>query len=237
MYIPYSIGVSILNTLPGILSPPSTARKSSLENFVTNIKPLADAVIAAQASLNDNTKIQSELFNDKTRSFLPAIAYLINLPLNGVPLTIDQFVSAAFIGSVAAWDTALIGFQNKIYWNSVRPVTTIRYLYQNSSITTWVNGKGAISIPGIDFLPYIRTPPHTDYPSTSAIYFMSFAAAERVFFNNDSFGFSYTYAAGASTVEPGITPSTPVTITAKTFTEYGTLGGQARFLGGGVARL
>ena len=229
------LGISILNSLPGILSPGSTARKSSLENYVKNVKPLVDAVLKTQAGLTDTTKVQAELFNDKPKSFLPAIAKLIDVPLNNLPLSYDNYVVAAFAGTVAAWDAAILGFKNKIYWNSVRPVTAIRYLYNKSNITTWVKGKGTVSnVPGIDFLPYIKTPAHTDYPSTSAIYFAAFAAAEKAFFGKDNFGWSYTYAAGKSAVEPGQTPASPVTITANTFTEYANLGGQARFVGGGM---
>ena len=226
-------GVSIDNT--GTISPGSTARLStSIDSFKNKIKPLCDVVIAAQAALNDTTKVQSELFNDKARSLFPAIGQLIDVPLNGSPLTLDQYVAAAFSGSVASWDAALIGFKNKIYWNSARPVTTIRWLYNSSTITTWVKKLGAVSgVPGYDFLPYIKTPAHTDYPSTSTLYFAAFAAAEKAYFGADAFGFAYTYATGASTVEPLLTPAAPVTITASTFSQYSNLGGQARFLGGG----
>jgi len=220
--------------LPNIRSPGSTARRSTLAEYLTKVKPLADEVLAVQAGLTDRQKVQAELFNDKTRSYLPAIAYLINVPLNGQPLTIDQFVFAAFTGAVAAWDAALIGWQNKIYWNSVRPITAIQYIYKDSTVTTWVKGAGTkTDVPGIDFRTYIGTPAHTCYPSTSTIYFSAFAYAVKEYFGSDTFGFSYTYTTGSSAVEPGITPSTTVTITAATFTEYATLGGQGRVLGGG----
>jgi len=225
-------GISIQSDLVNVLSPGSTARKSTLANFLANVKPLADAVIAAQAGLTDQQKVIAELFNDKTRSFLPAIAYLINVPLNGQPLTIDQFIVAAFTGTLAAWDAAIIGFKNKIYWNSVRPVTAIKYIYGTNPITTWVANKGATSIPGIDFKSYIGTPAHTDYPSTSTIYFSGFGNALKAYFGGDAFGFSYTYPAGSSAVEPGLTPASSITITASTFTSYLTYGGQARFLAG-----
>ena len=226
--------MSINNDLNGILSPGSTARRSSLEDYIKNVKPQVDAVLALQAGLNDNTKVIAELFNDKPRAFLTAIGYLINVPFHGNQLTIDQFVQAAFSGAVAAWDAAIIGWINKIYWNSVRPITAIRYIYKDSTITTWVKGLGTVSgVPGIDFVPYIKTAPHTDYPSTSTIYFAAFAAAEQTFFGADVFGWSYTYAAGSSVVEPGLTPAAPVTITAATFTQYADLGGNARLLAGG----
>jgi len=149
-------GVSI--DITGTISPGSTARLStSIDSFKNKIKPLCDAVIAAQAALNDTTKVQSELFNDKARSLFPAIGQLIDVPLNGSPLTLDQYVAAAFSGSVASWDAALIGFKNKIYWNSARPVTNIRWLYNSSTITTWVKKLRAVSgVPGYDFLPYIK---------------------------------------------------------------------------------
>ena len=160
------------------------------------------------------------------------------MPLNGNPLTIDQFVAAAFTGAVGAWDAAIIGFKNKRYWNSVRPTTAIKYLYKDTTITTWVNGKGAISgVPGIDFKSYIGTPAHTSYPSTSTLYFSGFANAVRAFFNNDVFGFSYTYAAGSSAVEPGLTPAASTTITTATFTDYANTGANGRFWGGGLSEI
>lgn len=95
-------------------------------------------------------------------------------------------------------------------------------------------GKGTVfDISGNDWKPYINTPAHTNYPSGSAIYFSAFANAAKLVFNgNDTFGFSKTYAAGASGVEPGITPQTPVTIVASTLTSYEADGGYARVLGG-----
>lgn len=156
------------------------------------------------------------------------------MPLKGAAPTLDQFVSAAFAGTVAAYDAALIGWKNMIYWNSVRPITAIRHLYNSTTVTSWGGvGKGTVTdLPGIDFVPYIKTAPHTDYPSTSAIYFASFAEAEKAFYGADTFGWSYTYLAGSSAVEPKITPAAAVTITAATFSQYAALGGQARVLGG-----
>jgi len=88
-------------------------------------------------------------------------------------------------------------------------------------------------ISGNDWKPYINTAPHTDYPSGSAVYFSAFAnAALLIFQANNSFGFSKTYSVGSSSVEPGLTPQTPVTISAPTLTSYESDGGFARVLGG-----
>jgi hypothetical protein len=88
-------------------------------------------------------------------------------------------------------------------------------------------------ISGNDWKPYITTPAHTNFPSGSAVYFSAFAnTAKLIFGGNDTFGLSRTYAAGSSTVEPGITPKAPVTISAPTLTSYEEDGGYARVLGG-----
>lgn len=95
-------------------------------------------------------------------------------------------------------------------------------------------GKGTVlDISGNDWKPYINTPAHTNYPSGSAVYFSAFANAAKLLFNgNDTFGFSRTFAAGSSSVEPGVTPKAPVTIRAATLTSYEVDGGYARVLGG-----
>ena len=229
------LGISIKTStsINSLVSPGSTARLNKLKDYVAKVKPLADAVIATQAGLTDSQKIQAELFNAKDRSFLPAIAKLVDVQLNSAPLTYDNFITVSFATALAAWDAALLGFKSKIFWNSVRPVTAIRYLYDSKFITTWVKNQGAVSIPGRDFKPYINTAPHTTYPSTSTIYFVAFASAAKEFFGSDTFSWSYDYAAGKSTVESNLTPVSPVTITVTSFTEYAFLGGQARFLGGG----
>ena len=88
-------------------------------------------------------------------------------------------------------------------------------------------------ISGNDWKPYINTGAHTDYPSASAILFSSFANTAKLVFNgDDTFGFSRTFAPGSSSVEPGLTPKTTVTIVAPTFTAYEADGGFARVLGG-----
>ena len=95
------VGVSIENSKAYL--PPSASRKSELAGITSALKPLADEVIKTLAELTDFQKVQAEIFNDKTKSLLPAIAYLVDVKKDESSLNYDQFIQAAFTGALASF--------------------------------------------------------------------------------------------------------------------------------------
>jgi hypothetical protein len=56
--------------------------------------------------------------------------------------------------------------------------------------------------------PYLRNPPHPDYPAGTPCFCSAIAQASRLFFKSDNLNYTYTWMKGSSYVEPGTTPAT-----------------------------
>lgn len=91
-------------------------------------------------------------------------------------------------------------------------------------------------IDGGDWLPYqpatFPTPPFPEYPSGHSTFSAAGATILALFTGSDTFGGSVTIPAGSSTVEPGISPRTDVTLSWPTFTAAANEAGISRRYGG-----
>jgi hypothetical protein len=90
-------------------------------------------------------------------------------------------------------------------------------------------------IDGGDWLPYqpatFPTPPFPEYPSGHSTFSAAGATILALFTGSDTFGGSVTIPAGSSTVEPGISPRTDVTLSWPTFTAAANEAGISRRYG------
>lgn len=137
----------------------------------------------------------------------------------------------------AIFDAGIVAWDNKIVWDSVRPITAIRYLFKGQQIQAWGGpGQGTRMIDGGTWLPYqpsyFPTPPFAEYSSGHSNFSAAGAEVLRRFTGSDSFGASVTIAAGSSKVEPGIAPAAPVTLTWPTFSSASDEAGISRRYGG-----
>jgi hypothetical protein len=89
---------------------------------------------------------------------------------------------------------------------------------------------------GADWIPYqpstFPTPPFPEYISGHSTFSAAGAEILKLFTGCDRFGDSVTFPAGSSNVEPGLTPSQPVTLIWKTFKEAANQAGISRRYGG-----
>jgi hypothetical protein len=137
--------------------------------------------------------------------------------------------------SITAWDA-------KRQWNSVRPITAVRWLKKDQLIQAWGGPyQGTRTIRGEDWLPYQRanfvTPAFPEYLSGHSTFSAAAAMLLKSATGSDTFGMSVTMAAGSSTVEPrtdtqpGV-PAAPVTLSWKSFTAAADQAGISREYGG-----
>ena len=95
---------------------------------------------------------------------------------------------------------------------------------------------GSVLMSGADWAPYqpstVVTPPFAECVSGHSTFSSAAAAVLRGYTGSDVFGYSAVIQAGASTVEPGIVPQYPVTLSWPTFTDAADEAGLSRLYGG-----
>jgi hypothetical protein len=137
--------------------------------------------------------------------------------------------NALLDASITAWDA-------KRQWDSVRPITAVRWLKRGQLIQAWGGPyQGTKTIRGEDWQPYQKasfpTPPFAEYLSGHST-FSGAGAAVLKSFAGDKFGMSVTIPAGSSPVEPGAVPAAPMTLTWNSFSSARDQAGYSREYGG-----
>jgi hypothetical protein len=204
----------------------------------------AEAVVALGAALTDEQKVIAEYWADGPRSELPPghwdlFAQFVSrrdhhgANERGVDLDVKLFfalTNAIFDASVCCWD-------NKRAFDSVRPITAVRYLFQGRPIRAWGGPyKGTQTIDGAWWLPYqpstFPTPPFAEFSSGHSTFSAAGAEILRLFTGKDAFGASVRVPAGSSKVEPGAVPRNDVTLAWRTFSDAADQAGISRRYGG-----
>ncbi|MEU6978268.1 MULTISPECIES: vanadium-dependent haloperoxidase [unclassified Streptomyces] len=146
---------------------------------------------------------------------------------------VDEDAKLFFGLNMAECDAAIGSWAVKAQYDFARPSTLIPYDRRGQRIQAWGGpGLGTVAMDGVDWQAYVAVPP---FPATvSGHSTFSGAAAEflRRFTGTDAFGDSYRFKAGASTVEPGLTPRTDTVLTWPTFSEAARQAGISRVYGG-----
>jgi hypothetical protein len=132
--------------------------------------------------------------------------------------------------SITAWDA-------KRQWNSVRPITAVRWLMKDQPVRAWGGPyQGTKTILGQEWRPYQRdtfvTPSFPEYLSGHSTFSAAAAMLLKAATGSDTFGMSETRAAGSSRIEAGAVPAAPVTLSWKSFTAAADQAGISREYGG-----
>jgi hypothetical protein len=151
--------------------------------------------------------------------------------------TLDDDVKMFFALTNACFDAGIAAWDGKRAFDSVRPATAIPYLFHGKVIQSWGGpGKGTVSMDGSQWIPYqpstFPTPPFPEYISGHSTFSAAGAAVLRLWTGSDHFGASATFSPGSSTIEPGITPATSVTVQWNTFSDAANQAGISRRYGG-----
>jgi hypothetical protein len=147
--------------------------------------------------------------------------------------TLDQDVKMFFALANAVMDASILCWESKRFYDYVRPISAIRFLFAGRRILAWGGPfQGTRIIDGATWQPYIPTPPFAEYTSGHSTFSSASAEVLKSFTGSDFFGNSATIAAGSSFVEPGAVPATDVTLAWATFTEAAEEAGISRRYGG-----
>jgi hypothetical protein len=199
----------------------------------------ADELVEISAGLTDRQKMISEYWSDGPNSEQPPGHWTLFAQFISARdhHTLDDDVKMFFALSNAMFDAGIAAWDAKRTYDSVRPVTAIALLYKGKTIRSWGGpAKGTVEIDGARWIPYqpatFPTPPFPDYVSGHSTYSAAAARILAMWTGSDRFGDSVTLTAGASQIEPGITPAEAVTLKWETFTDAANEAGVSRRYGG-----
>lgn len=103
----------------------------------------------------------------------------------------------------------------------------------NRSFNAWRGpGAGQGAVNGSDWQPYIRVMPHSEHPSGSSCICAALFDTARFTIGRDEWSTVVKFRKGTSVVEPGVTPVTDLTWTARTLSELEDMCGESRLWGG-----
>jgi len=146
-------------------------------------------------------------------------------------------VKLFFALSNALLDAAIACWDCKRAYDSVRPITAVLFLDTGQQVQAWGGiGQGTVAMDGGQWMPYqearVVTPPFPEYVSGHSTFSAAGASILQQFTGSSAFNYSVTVPAGSSVIEPGIAPSTDITLSWATFTDAANQAGLSRQYGG-----
>jgi len=226
-----------------------TPTKSDYENNMEGYREQASEVLHAVANLDDYQKMVAEYFDNKAREviFFPAVE------VNPSTFRTADFYRLDFMLHIAQFDAGIVTWQEKARYDAVRPITAIQHLYANEQVPTFDDKDPSTPqmISGSQWMPYVDTGDHPEYPSATACFCAAQAEAWKLHYggsdNIGTFdfpnpasptgfvevpGFTGSFAPGSSLYEPGITPSSTVTLNYERWSDYVAECGESRIWSG-----
>ncbi|RKN11558.1 hypothetical protein D7319_06420 [Streptomyces radicis] len=198
----------------------------------------ADEVLEASAGLTDRDKMMAEFFDDKMLflggSFTIEAADALSAGRADPVDELFAFVHLATGLHIAAFDGAIAVWDSKLAYDAPRPFTAIRHLYEGEEVSAWGGpGRGTVhDMPGEHWDSYIPVGDHPEYPSGSAGICAAVAAAGEPLTGSSDPMMSFTFPAGSSWIEPGVTPAADTTLAWDTWDAFVSDCGESRILAG-----
>jgi len=189
-------------------------------------KAQAKRAIKYSQQLTDERKMTAEYWADGPKSELPPGHWCLitQFVSHRDHLGLDDDVKLFFVVTNATLDAGIGCWATKRVYDSVRPITAVRFLYTGKQIKAWGGpGQGTQTIDGANYQPYgqpatVISPPFPEHTSGHSTFSMAAATALKLYTGSDKLDFTVTLPAGSSTIEPGITPAKPVVFKFPTFT-------------------
>jgi hypothetical protein len=199
----------------------------------------AEELLHISADLTDHQKMISEYWADGPASELPPGHWnlLAQVVARRDGQSLDENVKLFFLLNSALFDASIAVWECKRFYDYVRPITAIRFLFAGQQVQAWGGPfRGTQTIDGKDWLPYQRgtflTPPFPEYVSGHSTFSAAAAELLKRFTGSDRFGYAVVLPAGSSRIEPGATPLHPIVLVWRTFTEAADEAGLSRRYGG-----
>jgi hypothetical protein len=192
-------------------------------------------VVRLNTELDDRAKVSAEFWNDPPGSLTPpghwnTFAQDVSLRDNH---TLDDDVKMFFVLNNAELDTSIAVWEAKRFYDAIRPVSAVRYWYKGMTIKGWAGaGQGIINVDGANWMSWIPTPAHPEYPSGHSAFSAAAAGILRKFTGSDIYAKTLVFKMGSSAIDPGASPAADTTLTWATFSEVADDAGYSRRAGG-----
>jgi hypothetical protein len=206
------------------------------------MKQEADYVLDLTRNLTDEQKVIVEYWANGPRSETPPGHWnLITQWLSAEKgFSVGQDVRAFFAVSNAVMDAGIVCWDCKRAYDSPRPITVIRELYNGQDIVGFLGGsanQGLGPMPGASWHPYqmysFPTPPFAEFTSGHSTFSSAAAEVLKQLTGSDAYGYEATITAGDPVAQfQANVPAQPVTLRWSTFTEAADQAGLSRLLGG-----
>jgi hypothetical protein len=203
-------------------------------------KRQAEEIVELLANLSDRQKVIAEYWADGPNSELPPGHFCLfaQSVSKRDHHDDDQDVKLFFALANGMLDASIATWEAKRFYDYVRPVTAIRFLYSGKTIRGYGSGgieAGLVDIPGEAWRPYqhttFPTPPFAEYTSGHSAFSSAGAEILKLFTGSDICGEKYTQAAGSLKYDPSA-PAKKVTLEWPTFTAAAEEAGLSRRYGG-----
>jgi hypothetical protein len=187
------------------------------------------------AGLTDQTKAQAWYWSDGPNSITPPGHW--NLIAQAVSRqrrhTLGQDAKLFFALNTALLDAGIVAWDAKRAYNSMRPITAVRWLNDGKTIRAWKPNQGTVVMNGTEWRPFLPTPPFAEYTSGHSTFSNAAAEVLRSFTGSDSFSVTATVAQGSipSSIESGM-PTKPITMSWSSFTDLANSASLSRQIGG-----
>jgi hypothetical protein len=199
----------------------------------------AEALLQISARLTDRQKMISEYWADGPASELPPGHWnlLAQVVARRDRHSLDDDVKLFFLLNNALLDASVAVWECKVFFDYVRPITAIRFLFGGQRVQAWGGPfQGTRIIDGKAWVPYQRTtfltPPFAEYVSGHSTFSAASAEILKRFTGSEIFRHGVVLAPGSSRIEPGLTPRYPIVLYWPTFSAAANEAGLSRRYGG-----
>jgi membrane-associated phospholipid phosphatase len=216
----------------------------------------ANAILTYSANLTDTMKMIAEFWRPGTAPTSGNVSLQPASTPPGLWCQFGQFVSQRdnhdldtdvkmfFALANALMDAGIACWDCKRFYNYVRPITAVHWIYSGqwaptygSQVTAWAGPcQGTQTIPGSSWQPYqpanVVTPPFPEFTSGHSTFSAAGAAVLAGVTGNPTFGGTVSFAPGSSTFESACTPKSTVTLSWATYLDAALQAGQSREYGG-----
>lgn len=223
---------------------PRAQASKALKRDLKTLRRNARGVLKISRRLTVRKRLLAELMDNKVNGFKTeenplgeaSIAAALRFFILGPELdfTLDEEIIYGLAANIVTFDAMVTVWKEKLRHDLVRPTgQTMEFLFGDSNVkVSGGAGKGTVSIKAREWQPYIRTMPHSEYPSASACACSAIVEhALLVTKGRDVFPYNVTFSKGSSRFAKNF-PERDVTIGINRLSEWSRLCGKSRLWAG-----